>query len=174
MSRAIGRLVGEWSGLDLLVNDAGTTTGGLTGADDWLSLPPLIENPIHVELPPHARELYDKVEHDLIVLLNGATVLAKNAAVLVSKLLQIANGAVFDDRGNWHPVHDAKLDALDELLEATSGGVLCAYAFKPDAERIHTMLDRQMKHIIRLVDDLRLTAALVKTMQKSHARARAR
>jgi hypothetical protein len=105
-------------------------------ADDWLSLPPLVENPIYVELPPHARELYDKVEHDLIALLNGATVLAKNAAVLVSKLLQIANGAVFDDCGNWHSVHDAKLDALDELLEATSGGVLCAYAFKPDAERI--------------------------------------
>lgn len=105
-------------------------------ADDWLDLPPMMENPIYVDLPPSARALYDKVENDLIAVLNGRNIVAANPAVLGSKLLQIANGAVFDDQGKPQFVHDAKLDALAELVEATSGGVMCAYNFKPDAERI--------------------------------------
>lgn len=105
-------------------------------AVDWVKMPALISNPINVELPEEARVLYDKVEADLIALYRGGKIVAANAAVLASKLLQIASGNVFDDHGQAHYVHGAKLDALAERLEATPGNLLVGYAFKPDAAAI--------------------------------------
>lgn len=105
-------------------------------ANDWLQLPQLVNNKITIVLPPGGRKLYDKVETDLIAMLNGGSVSAANAAVLCFKLLQIANGCVYDDNKKPQYIHDAKLNALSELVEATSGGVLCAYAFKHDIDAI--------------------------------------
>lgn len=105
-------------------------------SEDYLSLPPLIHNDVRVELPPAARELYDRVERDLIAVLEGSVIVASTAAILGNKLLQIANGAVYDEGKKAQHVHDAKLDALAELLESTPGSLLVAYAFKHDAERI--------------------------------------
>lgn len=111
-------------------------------SEDYLSLPPLIDNPIRVELPPAARELYERVLNDLIAVLEGRTIVAQSAAVLVNKLLQIANGCVFDDEKRPVFVHDAKLDALAELVEATPGNLLVAYGYRPDAERIQKRFGR--------------------------------
>jgi hypothetical protein len=122
-------------------------------ASDWISLPPVVQNPIKVELPEEARKLYDTVEHDLIAMYQGGNVIASNAAVLVSKLLQIASGHVFDDKKVAHFVHGAKLDALAERLEATPGNLLVAYGFTPDAQAI---LKRFGKRAVMLDTDAKV------------------
>lgn len=116
-------------------------------SEDYLELPPLIENPIRVELPAAARELYTQVEDELLAYLDGRAIVAGNAAVLGNKLLQIANGAVYDDTKRPVFVHDAKLDALAELLESTSGSLLVAYSYRPDAERIQKRFGRTARRI---------------------------
>lgn len=112
-------------------------------AEDWLHLPPLIENPINIDLPENARQLYDEVENTLIAqLMGGSKVIAQNPAVLVSKLMQISNGCVYDDNKKPQIIHGAKLDALAELNEATPGNMLVAYAFVPERERIQKRFGR--------------------------------
>lgn len=116
-------------------------------SEDYLSLPPLIENPIMVTLPTDARALYDQVERDLIAQLGDSTILAPSAATLCQKLLQISNGAVYDDRKKAVHVHDAKLDALEELVDVTPGNLLVAYAFQHDAQRIQKRFGRRARKL---------------------------
>lgn len=112
-------------------------------AEDWIDLPDLIDNPIWVDLPDAARELYDKVERDLVSAVHGNTVSARNPAALVNKLMQIANGTVYDDNKKPQHVHKAKLDALAELAESDDGNLLVAYAYKPEAEAIQKHFGRK-------------------------------
>lgn len=108
-------------------------------SEDWLTLPQRIDNEIEIELPPDARFAYTGMEAAAIAELRGGTVVAANAAVVVGKLLQIASGSVFDDTGAVHALHDAKLDALEELIDVTPGNVFCLQWFAEDRRRI---LDR--------------------------------
>lgn len=98
---------------------------------------PLV-NPIYVDLPPMARKVYVDMESEMYAVLNEEGVEAANAAVRTQKCLQLANGALYmDDEGNWEAVHDAKLDALDSIVEEANGApVLVAYNFKHDLERL--------------------------------------
>lgn len=98
-------------------------------ARDWLELPEEVLNPVLVELPPKVREMYDRTERTGLLDL-GLSRTQDNAAGI--KLMQIANGRVYDDERLVHELHEAKLDALEELLETVEGGVLLAYPFKPD------------------------------------------
>ena len=69
--------------------------------------------------------------------LQGQTITAANAAAVTNKLLQMAQGAVYDENGEYHVIHDAKLEALADIVEAANGKpVLVYYAFKSDAARI--------------------------------------
>lgn len=114
---------------------------------DYLNLPEFVVNPVYVELPDGARKAYEALERDLILEVGGEVVLAPNAGVMVSKLMQIANGAVFDTAKAWHLVHDAKLDRLVELVEATDGPILLAYTFQHDWERIVARLGKAALHV---------------------------
>lgn len=107
-------------------------------AEDYLDLPPLIENDVCVPLPREARRVYQQLERDFLTEIEGQDVAVFNAAALTNKLLQCANGAAYlDDTGAWGTVHDAKLDALEDLIEAANGApVLVAYCYRSDAERI--------------------------------------
>lgn len=97
-----------------------------------------IRNPIYVELPPQARNLYTDMEDEMFAEIGADGVEAANAAVRTQKCLQIANGAIYtDENGNWEAVHDAKLDALESVIEEANGTpVLVAYNFKHDLERL--------------------------------------
>ena len=97
-----------------------------------------ITSPIYVDLPPMARRVYDEMEKELFTVLNDEGVEAANAAVRTQKCLQLANGALYiDDAGNWEAAHDAKLDALESIIEEANGApVLVAYNFKHDLERL--------------------------------------
>ena len=97
-----------------------------------------ITSPVYVELPPMARRVYDAMEKEMFAVLNEEGVEAANAAVRTQKCLQLANGALYvDDDGNWEAAHDAKLDALESIIEEANGApVLVAYNFKHDLERL--------------------------------------
>ena len=97
-----------------------------------------IRNPIYVDLPPKARAQYRDMEDEMFAEIGAEGVEAANAAVRTQKCLQIANGAIYtDDAGNWEAVHDAKLDALESVIEEANGApVLVAYNFKHDLQRL--------------------------------------
>jgi SNF2 family DNA or RNA helicase len=97
-----------------------------------------INSPVYVDLPPMARRVYDEMEKELFTVLNDEGVEAANAAVRTQKCLQLANGALYiDDAGNWEAAHEAKLDALESIIEEANGApVLVAYNFKHDLERL--------------------------------------
>ena len=108
-------------------------------AQDFLDLPPLIENVIDVELPPTAQRHYRELEREMFtVLAGGQEVEAMSAAAKTMKCLQAANGAVYvDDKGTWKELHDAKLQALSSVVEEAAGcPVLVAYHFKSDLARL--------------------------------------
>lgn len=109
-------------------------------AEDYNPLPDLIVNDIEVEMSESLRTRYEAMERDFFLRLDsGKEKEMFNQASLTNACLQFSNGAVYPIAGMplWEPVHDLKLDALEELLEEANGQqVLCAYAYRSDAERI--------------------------------------
>lgn len=104
---------------------------------DYLKLPELVINEVPVKLSNSEMKTLDSMKRDLITIVKGDEITAANAAALSGKLLQMANGAVYDDQGSVVQIHDRKLDALEDLIEAANGKpVLIAYWFKHDLERI--------------------------------------
>ncbi|MDU5269564.1 MAG: ATP-dependent helicase, partial [Varibaculum cambriense] len=104
---------------------------------DHLTLPELTLTTTKVKLADQERAVYERLEQDLVIELDGQVVDAANAAVLSGKLLQLASGAIYDENGDAIVVHDAKLDALEDLVEAANGqNLLVAYWYKHDLERI--------------------------------------
>lgn len=112
-------------------------------AGDYLRLPKRIDNTINVILTKDEKRQYDRFEREEILKINGETITAANAAAVTNKLLQYANGAVYDETKNVHTIHDAKIEALEELVEATSGDpVLVFYSYRHDAARIMERLKK--------------------------------
>ena len=97
-----------------------------------------ITSPIYVDLPPAARRAYNDMEEEMYTAIGAEGVEAANAAVRTQKCLQLANGALYtDEYGSWEAVHDAKLEALDSVIEEANGApVLVAYNFKHDLARL--------------------------------------
>ena len=111
-------------------------TISMKGAD-YLKLPELVINEVDVKLSEKEMKNLDIMKRDLITTVKGEEITAANAAALSGKLLQMANGAVYDDQGTVLYIHDRKLDALEDLIEAANGKpVLIAYWFKHDLSRI--------------------------------------
>lgn len=111
-------------------------TISMKGAD-YLKLPELVINEVDVKLSEKEMKILDVMKRDLIATVKGEEITAANAAALSGKLLQLANGAVYDDQGTVLYIHDRKLDALEDLIEAANGKpVLIAYWFKHDLSRI--------------------------------------
>ena len=106
-------------------------------AADHLQMPECVVNEVVVKLSEKERKTYDTMKADLVVSLGGEEIDAGNAAALAGKLCQMANGAVYGEDHKTLVLHDRKLDALEDLIEAANGKpVLVAYWFKHDLERI--------------------------------------
>lgn len=113
-------------------------------AADHLQMPECVINEVKVKLSEKEREVYDRFKRDLVVSLKGEEIDAGNAAVLSGKLAQMANGAVYGENKRVLPIHDRKLDALEDLIEAANGKpVLVAYWFKHDLARIQERLHKR-------------------------------
>ena len=105
----------------------------------YLDIREPVVNTIRVEMPAKARQMYRDMEREMFLALDtGHEVEAFNAASKTIKCLQLANGAIYtDDQGAWTEVHDAKLQALEEIIEEAAGmPVLVAYHFKSDLARL--------------------------------------
>lgn len=106
-------------------------------AEDWLELPERIDRVVPVKMSDKAQELYTKLERDLLLPYQDADVVASTAAVLSNKLLQMASGAVYDEDKGVKLIHDAKLDALEDIIEGANGKpVMVFYNFKHSLSRI--------------------------------------
>lgn len=107
--------------------------------EDYLSLPGQIYETVELAPPPALLKKYKQFERDRIMeaMDDDGEIVALNAASLTGKLLQFANGAIYDTEKGVHALHDVKLDALEELIEAANGEpVLVFYAFQHDRDRI--------------------------------------
>ena len=106
-------------------------------SQDFLQMPERLERDVTVKLPPVAKGKYKELEREMVAKLEGKTVDAVNAAVLTNKLLQMASGAVYDENKAVAELHTAKLDALEDLIEAANGKpVLIYFNYRHDKERI--------------------------------------
>ena len=114
---------------------------------DYLKMPKCIINEVPVYLSEKEWSIYSDFRDEMVANLGDEEIDAVNAAVLSGKLLQMANGAVYDDKNKAHLIHDRKLDALEDLIEGANGKpVLVAYWYKHDLERIQKRFPvRQIK-----------------------------
>lgn len=114
---------------------------------DYLKLPECVINEVPVFMSEKEQDVYDRFRDDMVAKIKDEEIDAVNAAVLSGKLLQMANGAVYDDEKNSLLIHDRKLDALEDLIEGANGKpVLVAYRYQHDAERIKSRFDvREIK-----------------------------
>ncbi len=112
-------------------------------AADHLEMPGIVYNEVPVNLSDAERKTYNTMRSELVISLKGEEIDAGNAAALANKLSQMANGAVYGETHNTVQIHDRKLDALEDLIEAANGKpVLVAYWFKHDLERICARLHK--------------------------------
>ena len=109
---------------------------------DHLKMPELISNRYPVYMDEAEEAKYQAMKNDLILPFKDEDeITAANAAALSGKLCQMANGAVYSDNGETVHIHDRKLDALEDIIEAAQGPILLCYWFKHDLERITNRLD---------------------------------
>ena len=107
-------------------------------ACDYLKLPERVDVVRTVKLDDEAQTAYTEMEKEAVLELGPNEIVdAGTAAVVSGKLLQIANGAVYDENGKPHIIHESKLDTLEDVIEAVNGRpVLVFYAYQHDLERI--------------------------------------
>lgn len=135
-----GHIVYSWRLLDGAEEEIYDAIADITVSmrtTDHLDLPPCTYTDRVVHLQAGERATYDELRKDMVTEIGGEVIDAGSAGVLSGKLLQLASGAIYDPDGNILHVHDAKLDALEDIIEAAAGNtVLVAYWFKHEAERI--------------------------------------
>lgn len=104
---------------------------------DFLKMPECIMNEVEVKLSEKEWSVYDELRQEMVVSLEDEEIDAANAAALSGKLLQMANGAIYNEEKEVFHIHDRKLDALEDLIEGANGKpVLVAYWYNHDLERI--------------------------------------
>ena len=123
-------------------------------ATDHLKMPELVNSRYTVYLSEREMERYGELKKELVLQLPDGDITAANAASLSGKLSQMANGAVYSDAEDVITIHDRKLDALEDIIEAANGKpVLVAYWFRHDLERITERLHKMKIPALRLDTD---------------------
>lgn len=114
--------------------------------EDYRQLPPLVNRELRLNLSAAQRAKYDKLADKYVSDFSGLAVNAANAAVLSSKLLQLSNGAVYDDSGEYAVVHDEKLNALTDLVDSLNGEpALIAYQYRHDLDRLRAVFPNALE-----------------------------
>lgn len=118
---------------------------------ELLKMPELVSSEYTVRLADEERERYESLKRDLVLQLPDGEITAANAAALSGKLCQMANGAIYGEDKHTLPIHEQKLDALEDLIEGANGKpVLVAYWFKHDLARIEERLHKRHIPFCRL------------------------
>lgn len=110
-------------------------------SEDYLELPERLDTFIKIDFPPALMKKYNEFERDNVLAMfsqgDEVEITAMNAAALSNKLLQFAGGAIYDEERNVHEIHDLKLDATEEFIEAANGKpVLIAYSYQHERDRL--------------------------------------
>lgn len=112
-------------------------------AEDYLTLPDVIYDDVPVALNAQAKRAYEQLEKELLLQVDSETITATSAGVLTGKLLQLCNGAIYNDEHKAIKVHDCKIDAFMELIEQLNGQhALVFYNFKHDRDRLLEALEK--------------------------------
>ena len=119
-------------------------------AEDWLDMPERIDNVIRVDIPDRAA--YERLEKQRVLeMTDGGIIKAGSAGALAGKLLQMANGAVYDRDGVVQHIHDAKLEALADMIDDADGKpMMICYWFKHDLTRIEAYLKAKKIKTVRM------------------------
>lgn len=124
-------------------------------AEDYLTLPDCIDDEVPVVLGAQARKAYNTLERQMVLALDDDDLTVTSAAALSNKLIQLANGALYDANRGVHEIHSAKIDALMELLESLNGKpALLFYSFQHDKWRILAAL-RKTKLRVRVLESVK-------------------
>lgn len=128
-------------------------------ACDHLQMPELVSAEYTVQMSDEEQKQYKELKKELILQLPDTEITAVNAASLSNKLSQMANGAIYDDDENIVPIHDRKLDALEDIIESANGkSVLIAYWFKHDLKRI----TERLKKLKLIFQEIKTSASIEK------------
>lgn len=120
---------------------------------EYLKMPELILNELEISLDEEDQTKYKKFKKEMVMTIQEKEIDAINAASLSNKLIQLANGSIYDKAKNFYEVHNKKLDKLEEIIESANGKpVLVAYWFKADKERIEK---RFKVREIKTADDIK-------------------
>lgn len=135
-----GHIVYKWAlrdGAEDLIYEKVSTNAISMRARDHLNLPERIDNVIEVDLSSKERMQYDQLKRDFILEIADQEIMAPNSASLGNKLLQLAQGAIYDTDKNVLDIHERKKEALDRIIEEANGqSILVFYWFKFDRERL--------------------------------------
>lgn len=125
-------------------------------AEDYLRLPEQVVNDIRIRLDPAEMAKYRELEREKLMELDGQEITALSAAAVWGKLLQLANGAVYNDDKTVTELHNKKLDALEDILEASCGHpVLVFYNFRHDYDRLMERFGKLNPRAIQTSADIR-------------------
>ena len=120
---------------------------------EYLKMPELILNELEINLDEEDQIKYKKFKKEMVMTIQEKEIDAINAASLSNKLIQLANGSIYDEAKNFYEIHNKKLDKLEEIIESANGKpVLVAYWFKADKERIEK---RFKVREIKTADDIK-------------------
>jgi SNF2 family DNA or RNA helicase len=124
-------------------------------SEDYLKLPDRIDRRVDLTLSERDRQRYETFEREAVLSLMSGYITAVNAAALSTKLLQFANGAVYDMDRVVQEIHKVKISALDDILDTANGQpVLVFYHYKHDAERIHKYLKKYSPRELKTTADI--------------------
>ena len=130
-------------------------------AEDYLKLPGRVDNIIKLNFDEETQRKYDDFERDLVLELfeeqePGQEISAVNAAALSNKLLQFANGAIYDEDKNYHVVHDLKIEATKDIIEDANGKpVLIAWTYRHDLYRLQKALKKYKPRELKTDQDIK-------------------
>ena len=123
-------------------------------AEDYISLPPVMNNIIKVPLSDEARAAYKKLERELVLPFKGSDIVASTAAVLSNKLLQLANGAVYSEDKEVVEIHAAKLEALETIADTSQHRpLLVFYWFQHDLDRLKNRFPKAVQ--LKTAEDIK-------------------
>ena len=134
-----GNIVYKWQPVKGAMEEITEAISDITvsmSAEDYLTLPDRIDSTIVVHLKEKALKAYRMMERTALLELENEEVTALSAAAVMNKLLQLANGFVYDDSHVAHAIHEDKLDALAELIESAGSPVMVYYEFQADRDLI--------------------------------------
>lgn len=152
-----------WSSYPRIIPKAGAAEQihGLIGdicismkARDYLELPGSIHRIIRVHLSDQEREAYQRFERDAVMELpDGEELTAVNAAALRTKLVQFANGAVYDADKDYHVVHEAKMEQVEEIVDTSTSPIIIFYRFQHDKDRLFKRLAKYKPRMLNTSED---------------------